>query len=729
MDSGDELPDIPDLHREDSTSKRRLSVSSDMDTRERTRARQASKRSNVRPTPSSSSRTRRGTDKQSNERQKEWLNESRSRETSANRNARHETDRIQHAAARNQETSAQRNARNEANRIRTAAARTQETSPQRNARNEANRIQTAAARTQETELERNARNEANRIQTAAGRNQKKTTVNFKDATRSQEILDGVIKVEPLHETNDKIGTMTMVCEHCGALMFPWETPSTCCGNGKVVLAPFPAPPQSLLELFIGQTEEAQIFRKYSRPLNNAVCLTSLQNHYQGRGGWQPSIIFQGRIQTRVGPLLHAPGDNPMFAQLYVLDAELERTTRFNNMILPNETSIPERTVLQELLQRVQECLHQSNPFIHDFKQILEIPDEEIANGKLIISAKAPIGEHARRYNAQIDLKEVSIVTNCQNHDLVLQKRGGGLQKVSDLNPNGMPLHFTLLFPFGTKGWDQQEMHSDGKRRVTPKEFFTYHLRTRSGANQDYLHKAGKLFQEWLCMAWVTIENQRLEYQKQNQKALRADTYKSVREATEERLRAMEDLAPREDGIYRDDHRPAMVGRKILCSSFQGGPRWYNAKFQDAMAIVRKYGKPDLFITMTCNPQWPEITEALFPGQKAHDRPDIVAKIFKRKMDQLMNDLVAGGCFGQVVAFLYCVEFQKRGLPHVHILIILAGHDRALTPELVDGLVRAELPPSPNEVDDPGQKQMRQRMEELVLNNMVHSQCGEHNPQA
>ena len=183
-------------------------------------------------------------------------------------------------------------------------------------------------------------------------------------------------------------------------------------------------------------------------------MTSLQNHWQpGQGGWQPSVIFLGRVQTRVGPLLPSPGATPKFAQLYVHDPSMESTMRFNNMTLPSNISIQERTVLQELLQRVQECLHEVNPFIHDFKQILELPNEEIANGLLVISAKAPTGEHARRYNVQTNLKEVSILTDCQNHDLVLQKRGGGLTTVSDLNPKGMPLHFTLLFPEGTKGWD------------------------------------------------------------------------------------------------------------------------------------------------------------------------------------------------------------------------------------------------------------------------------------
>jgi hypothetical protein len=30
------------------------------------------------------------------------------------------------------------------------------------------------------------------------------------------------------------------------------------------------------------------------------------------------------------------------------------------------------------------------------------------------------------------------------------------------------------------------------------------------------------------------------------------------------------------------------------------------KYQDAMAIVRELGKPDVFMTMTCNPDWDEI---------------------------------------------------------------------------------------------------------------------------
>ena len=209
------------------------------------------------------------------------------------------------------------------------------------------------------------------------------------------------------------------------------------------------------------------------------------------------------------------------------------------------------------------------------------------------------------------------------------------------------------------------------------------------------------------MAWIAVENQKLKYQSMNQKALRADTYKNVREATEERRR---DLAPREDGMFQDDRTKPAVGRKILSSSFVGSPRWYNAQFQDGMAICREYHKPDYFVTVTCNPNWPEIKEHLLEGQTAQDRPDLVARVFKQKKDQLIHDLVTGGILGKTVAHMHVIEFQKRGLPHAHILIILANKDRTTTADLVDNIVVAELPPSPEDTNDPFEKAQRKRLE-------------------
>ena len=98
-----------------------------------------------------------------------------------------------------------------------------------------------------------------------------------------------------------------------------------------------------------------------------------------------------------------------------------------------------------------------------------MPEEKLDQGKIVISSKGPSNKHARRYNAPINLNEVCILMNPGKHDLVLQRRGGGLQYVNDLNPSGMPLHFTLLFPYGTHGWDSNSRQTGG-RRITTREF-------------------------------------------------------------------------------------------------------------------------------------------------------------------------------------------------------------------------------------------------------------------
>ena len=122
------------------------------------------------------------------------------------------------------------------------------------------------------------------------------------------------------------------------------------------------------------------------------------------------------------------------------------------MTIQDSMKLPQKEMLKDLLERVQKILHFNNPFVQDFKQVIEIPIEELQLGKIVISAKhQPSGEHKRRYNEQLNLKEVRVLTNSEPHDLVLQLRGGSLQTISDLNSKGMPLHFTLLFPYGTYG--------------------------------------------------------------------------------------------------------------------------------------------------------------------------------------------------------------------------------------------------------------------------------------
>jgi hypothetical protein len=85
-----------------------------------------------------------------------------------------------------------------------------------------------------------------------------------------------------------------------------------------------------------------------------------------------------------------------------------------------------------------------------------------------------------------------------------------------------------------------------------------------------------------------------------------------------------------DSVHRGDGTDVAGRLVVLPASFVGGARYMAQCYQDSMALVRKYGKPTLFITMTCNPNWVEITREL-AGQAPNDRPDVIARVFRMKL--------------------------------------------------------------------------------------------------
>jgi hypothetical protein len=93
------------------------------------------------------------------------------------------------------------------------------------------------------------------------------------------------------------------------------------------------------------------------------------------------------------------------------------------------------------------------------------------------------------------------------------------------------------------------------------------------------------------------------------------------------------------------------GRVIVPASFTGGQRYHVMNYQDAMAICRVYGPPDLFVTFTCNHKWKEIVDALRfePGQQACDRSDIVVRVFHMKVDEFIDDIREDKIFGPIRA--------------------------------------------------------------------------------
>jgi hypothetical protein len=210
--------------------------------------------------------------------------------------------------------------------------------------------------------------------------------------------------------------------------------------------------------------------------------------------------------------------------------------------------------------------------------------------------------------------------------------------------------------------------------VTMKEYYCYKLHTRPNIFNPILY-GGRLLQQFVVDTYIKIESSRLDYIFHHQKELRADLYQGLLDSIQ---------AGEQNGN-------AVRKRTILNSQFIGGPRDKLRRYLDAIALVRKYGKPDIFLTMTCNPNWEEITRELESGQTPQDRPDIVVRVFRAKLEAMKKQLFEKGILGTVTAYTYVVEFQKRGLPHAHFLLIMTGKYKYTSPEQYDKIISAELP--------------------------------------
>ncbi|XP_072021704.1 uncharacterized protein [Amphiura filiformis] len=285
-------------------------------------------------------------------------------------------------------------------------------------------------------------------------------------------------------------------------------------------------------------------------------------------------------------------------------------------------------------------------------------------------------------------------------DVIFQRRGGDFQRISELHRSYDPLHYVILFPHGTDGFHLNIPKASGGGHVTALEFYRYRLQVRDkGITFNQLMRSRRLMQQYMCDQFAKVEGQRLQWARSHQTEIRADKYKALLDAV-------------------DAHDEVRAGTKvILPPTIYGSPRWYAESFQDAMAIVRVYGKPDLFITFTCNPSWPEIKNSLFPGEQPSDRPDLCVRVFHIKLDVLLRDLTKDNILGKVKAYTGMKEDQKRGLPHCHILLTLYDEDKPKQPDDIDRLVSAEIP----------DRHKNKKLWEIITRNNIHGPCGHLNP--
>ncbi|XP_075480142.1 uncharacterized protein LOC142520871 [Primulina tabacum] len=231
-------------------------------------------------------------------------------------------------------------------------------------------------------------------------------------------------------------------------------------------------------------------------------------------------------------------------------------------------------------------------------------------------------------------------------------------------------------------------------------YYAYMLHIRENSLSLIL-RGGRLLQQYVVDNYVNIETQRLRWIRSNQCDIRSELYQGL-----------------QDCLHGGENNAGIVGTRIvLPSSFGGSPRDMYQRYQDAMTLVQTYGKPDIMLTMTCNPNWNEIKNQLPPGQSPQDRPDLITRIFRSKFVKFKKDIVNIGVLGKVRSYSYVIEYQKIGFPHVHMLVIFENNDKLCTPDHFDSIVRVEIH---LQTEEPN-------LHKAVVHHMIHGPCGSMNP--
>ncbi|AQK61422.1 putative replication protein [Zea mays] len=241
------------------------------------------------------------------------------------------------------------------------------------------------------------------------------------------------------------------------------------------------------------------------------------------------------------------------------------------------------------------------------------------------------------------------------YDVLVHAKNHGLKRVSHLHPCYMALQYPLLFPYGEHGFHLGIRYADDdvnertkRRYMTMLEFVRYHTHYRLRDANPYTCY-GRLSDQIGVDVYSTVEASRLQFIADHQKDLRYETVQGVSDAIDK-------------GLVSAD---SVGSRMIVPSSFTGGRRYHVMNYQDAMAICRVFGPPDLFVTFTCTTKWKEIADAIRfeTGQQPCDRSDVIVRVFHMKVDEFITDIREGKTFGPVLAGVASLLMPKGRTAH------------------------------------------------------------------
>ncbi|KAL6888323.1 hypothetical protein ACP4OV_009349 [Aristida adscensionis] len=500
------------------------------------------------------------------------------------------------------------------------------------------------------------------------------------------------------------------CKHCGAKRFQYEPKGFCCRSGKIKLV-HTQPPLELRRLYTSADHDAVHFRDNIRYFNGHFSFTtlgvSLDNRYTNMRSGVYTFRAHGQIYHNVFSFGQSQ-DGPKHLELYLYDDDPSLQHRFRHS--PN--------LDQDVIRRLVEILKE-NPYSQTFRSLGGVEDLE----EYRIELNTDMRLDQRRYNVPISSEVAAIwvegneLRRYFDRSIILFGNDNKRYSIQPYYGCYDPLSYPLFFPRGEIGWHPEILkdgvnlseirrgprrngQQDSRLYISVREYYCYKFQMRRGIFNTILY-GKRLFQQYVVDIYIKVESSRLDYIRDHQKEIRADLYQGV-----------------VDSLQAGENRADAIGKRtILPTSFIGGKRDRKRRYLDAMALVQKYGKPDIFLTMTCNPNWDEIISELEPRQTPQDRPDLIVRVFRAKLEDLKIQLFKRHILGKVVAYAYVVEFQKRGLPHAHFLLIMEGRYKLTCLEQYDCVISAELP----------DKNKYPELHDMVVKHMMHGPCGTLNP--
>lgn len=232
--------------------------------------------------------------------------------------------------------------------------------------------------------------------------------------------------------------------------------SLCCKLGQVNLPKETPLPEEYQKLLTDNTEKGNQFRDCLRMYNSALAFTStwcqLDEKIMNNNKGSYTFRMCGGMYHYVGDYECQPNSKPKFAQIYIYDQAMQ--VRFRENIFTGS----KRQLKKEVIEYIQNLLHDKNPYVHIFEQAGKLKASEI-DYSIVLKNKKVGSKIDKRYNLPVSdeiavLMPSSNLEIAKNRDVLIIPKHGDREKmrISELKSSYDPLSYPIMFVYGEQGW-------------------------------------------------------------------------------------------------------------------------------------------------------------------------------------------------------------------------------------------------------------------------------------